>query len=411
MPHFENLSLRNPSALQAIGNWTYCGQVNGVSPRWIIAPQKTPHASYHLGQDLTSYLVTGRYDPSDASTRLCVSQPDTRTAFPNSDVTTFFYTHQVTTIDRYLWVAAANISGVPSLMALPEGVNIPAGPSGLWTDRSSTYPYAGNGYTGGMLIKKALTEGALYVAFVGAGAANKGGVCRAADTTTAINTGFIEQTNVGTRFTSIVLNGFGVANDGQVQFIATNVGVFKSTNAGATWTSQGTGPFSGATVGGHCEFTHVPAWGAGAWVMLCDEAVNGRGVWITSDNGTSWARSSLIGTNTQPTSLYFSSIESLDPTGKILVGFQGAAPCKIFISLNGGAKWAFVTSLIPPYYDMDSNPAALSSPPGPVIVINDNNRITLIWPGDTGDEGVFVSDSFGPMGPYYQNDPNVWSRP
>lgn len=411
MPHFENLSLRNPSPLQAIENWTYCGQLNGVTPKSMLQPQKTARVTYHLGQDLTYYLVASRYDPSDDSRRVCVSSVDTRTNFTGTDLSTFYHTKQLISIDRYLWVSGANGSNVPLLMALPQGIDIPTGPSGLWTDRSSTYPYAGDGYAGDMLIRKALTDGAIFVAFVGAGAANKAGCFRAGDTTTAINSGFIERTSVGTRFTSSFMGGYGVAHDGQVQFMSTDVGIFKSTDSGATWVNQGTGPFGGQSLGGHCEFLHVPAWGAGAWVMFCDEVIPGRGVWVTSNNGANWVRSSLIGTNTQPSSLYFTSIESLDPTGKILVGFQGVAPCKVYVSLNGGAKWAFVTSLCPPYYDIQTNPAGLLNPPGPPMVVNDGTRITLLWPGDTGDEGVFVSNSFGPLGQYYPNDPNVWSRP
>lgn len=412
MPHFDNLSLRNPSALQAIENWSYCGQVNGVSPKAMIQPQRSTRGTYHLGQNLVYYMLAGRYDPADSSTRVCVSAPDTRTNFTGTDLSTFFFTKQLASFDRYLWVSGANNSNVPSLMALPQGVNVPTGPSGSWVDLTSTaYPYAVNSYSGDILVRKALTDGAVFVAFQASGGAVKAGCCRAADTTTAINSGFIERTSVGTRFTAASLNGYGVANDGVVQFMATNADVFKSTNSGQTWTGLGTGPFGGNIVGGHCEFIHVPAWGAGAWVMLCDEAVSGRGVWVTSDNGTSWGRSSMIGTNTQPSSFYASAIESLDITGKILVAFQGVAPCKIYISLNGGVKWAFLTSLIPPYYDAETNPVGLSNPPGPPIITNDGTRITVMWPGDTGDEGVFVSNAFGPLGQYYPNDPNVWSRP
>lgn len=408
MPHYENLSLRNPSALQAIENWSYCGQVNGASPRDIRAPMRTSRSSYHLGQDLRYHLLTARHDPSGHPVRLCVGRSESRTDFPDTDITTFFLTKQITTIDNYLWVTGANSPGVPSLMALPQGVDIPPGPSVLWTDRSATYPYAGFGYPGDMMIRKASTEGALYVAFVGAGAANKGGCFRAATTATAISTGFTEQTNSGTRFAASTLNGFAVSPDGQKQMLSCDQGLYYSGNAGVTW--SGASGFTD-TVVGHCEIVYTPAFGVNSWVCCNDEIASGRGVWFTTNNGTNWARASLIGTNTQPTSFYFNTIEALDTQGKILVGFQGIAPCKIYYSLNGGTKWSFITSLIPPYYDMDTNPAALLDPPGPVIVINDGNRITLVWPGETGDEGVFVSDAFGPSGLYYPNDPNVWSRP
>jgi hypothetical protein len=360
-----------------------------------------------LGQDLKYYQVVARHDPAGDPRKVCVGRSDSRTDFPDTDITTFFFTHQLTTIDNYLWVSGGNGVGVPLFMALPQGVNIPSGPSGLWVDRSATYPYAGNGYQGQMLIRKAATEGALYVAFAAGGLANKAGCFRAASTNTAISTGFTEQTNVGTRFASTTLGGYGVSDDGQVQLMSTDQGVYRSTNAGVTWTVAITGL---DTVIDHCEFRHVPAFGAGCWVM-CNNTpgASGKGVWFTSNNAANWTRASLLGTNTQPTSFYLDNIERLDSQGRVLVGFAGLAPCKVYISLNGGTKWAFVTSLIPPYYDMDVNPEALSTTPA-VICINDGNRLTLIWPGETGDEGVFVSDSFGPVASFYPTDPNVWSR-
>lgn len=407
MPLFDNVQLRNPIAIQAVTNWSYSGQViSGATATGIAPPESSARGTFHLGSEGAYHLVASRRSPLLGSTRyLTYSTAFTRTNWTSADVTTFHRVSSVQNLDSRLWVTATAANGVPLIMALPPGQSIPPGPSSVfWTDRSPNYPGYGASNAGHLLLQKASTEGAYYSIYVNS-VTSQGGVMRASDGATAYTIGFTD-ISAASRFTGVnTLTGYGVSVDGQVQMMSHGSGTLRSTNGGVSWAN--TMNF-GVSVSGHCEFLHVPKWGAASWVMCCDDQASpGKGVWWTSDNGSSWTRPSLLNSVDVSTTLYFNVVEKLDARGEILVGFQGISPLKIYVSLNGGRKWAFVTSILPPYYDTEKNPEAISTPQGQPIVINDNNRFTVIWPGDTGDEGVFVSDAFGPFNLVNKN-PGIW---
>lgn len=399
MPLIENAVLHNPLALQAICSWTYVGQMNGLpAGKAIRAPIYSNRGSFHLGADYKLHLLAGRVQSANG-VRLASSKADTYTDFSATDTTSFFYVYGYNNIDSILWVMTGNNLAQPGLFALSSGTDIPASGTGAYTDRSATFPFTG--HSGNMMLEKALDEGALYVAWCSEDD-NLCGISRAASSQVAISSGFTEITP-STRFAGIILQGYGVSNDGQTHMVSTTTQTLRSVNGGVNWTPM---TFSSPILK-HCEFMHVPRHGAASWVMSCDSPfAAGRGVWWSNNNGSTWARSTIVDGGS-PTDFYLSDIQKLDSTGTILVGFVGIAPLKIYISLNGGRKWAFLTSLIPPYYDMDANPLALDDPPGPPIIVNDNNRIIVMWPGETGDEGVFVSGTFGTFG-RIQNTPSIW---
>lgn len=405
MTHFNDITLRNPIALQAAGNWNYSGQMHhGSITDPIYGASSSRRGTFHLGLNSHYNTVLTRLNLSVFNSQLAVSADHTRTNFstaafsPATSTRTCGFIYSMHHFDGYMWILGEQTTTFrPFVAALIDGVAIPTTASVAWVDRSGDTPFGASAATPNFMCKA--SDGKLY--YLMCNQVNAITTMTAASTVAAVTTGF---TTAGTWAAGAAF-GYGISVDGSIQMLSTGVGTARSTNSGAGW---GDTMNFGVTVSGRCEFVHVPKFGNGRWCATVLTGA-GRGLWWTDDNGSSWTRSTLVGGGST-TNFHFTMIEKLNPTGEVLLGFYGIAPCQVYISLNGGKQWAFLTSVVPPYFDVVSHPEIANEAEMGCIVVNDGSRISLHWPGATGDEGVFVSDMFGLPG-YTRdaNDPRNWS--
>lgn len=404
MTYFKDITLRNPIQLQAAANWNYSGQQYlGANTLSLRGGDYTRRGSFQLG-DLFKYQTVLQ---SGVGT-LAVSTPFTRTDFSTtySAPTTLAYTTGlINSMDHYdgvLWILGRTTFGtLPFFAGLADGTSIPVGASASWVDKSFQTPFGANAGDAGFMRRT--SDGQLYFLIERLFGPTSVGTMHSASTTAAMSSGFTYVTATAALGS---MGGYGINSDGSIQMMSLLSGTTaRSTDGGVHWAN--TMNF-GTAVGGTMEFVHCPKFGSAHW---CCTSLGGNGIWYTTDNGSSWTRSRFIGGSSSSTVGYnFTLLEKLDPNGEILLGFYGIAPLKIFMSLNGGKDWAFVNSVLPPYFDNLTHPEIAQEYAYGCILVNDGSRLSLYWPGITGDEGVFVSDLLNLPSYYVEpGDPRPWS--
>lgn len=405
MTYFNGVTLRNPIQLQAAGNWNYSGQVyHGSQTMSLAGGFGSRRGTFHLGANYVYNTVLCRNTGS--AIVMSVGTSNNRTGFssttfsPATSTRTCALIYSLHHFDGYMWVLGQQGVGSnfrPFMAALADGINIPTTASASWVDRGVDTPFGSNPAVSSYLRRT--PSGALYFLCSGPTTNN---VMTAASTSAAVSTGF---SSVGSFSSVDGIFGYGINTDASIQMMSTSSGTARSTNSGASWAN--TMSF-GVTVSGLTEFRHCPKFGSGRWCCSSLQ-FSGKGLWYTDDNGSSWTRSTMVGGGST-VNLAFTLIEKLDPDGEVLLGFYGIAPCQVYISLNGGKEWAFLTSVIPPYFDNVGHPEIANEALFGCILVNDGSRLALYSPGATGDEGVFVSDMLNT--PAYNRepgDPRSWS--
>lgn len=402
MTHYNDITLRNPIVLQAAGNWNYSGQVyHGSETLGLSGGFRTRRGTFHLGANNVYNTVMCR----NFGAAMAVTANNTRTDLssasfsPATSTRTCAAIYSLHHFDGHMWVLGQQAGGGgnrPFMAALIDGVNIPTTASASWVDRGGDTPFGASAGVASFMRQTA--GGALY--FLASGPTSNN-VMSAASTTAAVSTGF---TSIGSYSTATGIFGYGINTDASIQMMSTSAGTARSTNGGVGW---GDTMNFGVTVSGLCEFVHTPKFGAGRW--CCSSLANaGKGIWWTDDNGSSWTRSTIVGGGSTAT-MAFTLLEKLTPDGEVMLGFYGIAPCQVYISLNGGKEWAFLTSILPPYFDNVSHPEIANEALNGCHLIDDGSRYALYWPGATGDEGCFISDMFGLPVYYRKTDARAWS--
>lgn len=153
------------------------------------------------------------------------------------------------------------------------------------------------------------------------------------------------QTWTPTSAPSIEWNHVASSADGNRLFAAGSPYIYGlSTNAGATWTTNVEPQFTTNTQ-------------YGSWACIASSvdgntliAMNGNGVWASTNSGLSWNSNSVVGVN-----LFASVALSADGQKAVAVDGYGGSHGGIYTSTNSGINWSQTTAPIEPWTSVASS--------------------------------------------------------
>ena len=212
-------------------------------------------------------------------------------------------------------------------------------------------------------------------------------------------------TEIGTRWISLSSPGdyvVALAVSGTNLFAGTDGGgVFLTTNNGTSWTSANTGLI-------YLVYTRVRALaisGTNLFVGIFDAGYYG-GIYLSTNNGTSWTHVSTGLENTDVTALAVSGVNLFAGT----VGHGNY--CGVYLSTNNGTSWTKMTvSSSSEIYVLALSGTNLfaGTPSGVILFINNGTSWTKVGTGFPAGAvyGLAISDSYL----FAATQSGVWRRP
>jgi hypothetical protein len=398
MPNFDDITLKHPIIMQAVGNWSYCGTLNQGANATSFSGDRDNRATYHISFGGLYYhvfvrnglLVVSQYGLDITSVG---SQPS-KTSGTSLNVVSSARFH-----DGNLWVLGQTVSATGGVLALPAGFAVNVNPDPNWIDRTADLPST-IGSNSPNYFRKAVDAGFYYFLFTDFAAVTT--TVMRASIATATTTGFTSISTTKIPNNNII--GYGVSPDGSVQMAAAQNGnCYRSLDGGVTWSLM-----AGLALSVNADFVYSKKFSR--WVS-CGGGIGpysggNQGLHYSNDNGGTWLTSKSLGNALdlqQVNSSLFTHIERLTADGSILLGISGEFPVQLWISLNGGREWAFLRAIQGPF-STPGNPQI-----APVAVLNDGSRVMIFQTGLSGDESMFTSDMFGtPIYLTSSTDPKYW---
>jgi len=393
MPYFDEITLKHPIALQAIGNWTFCGTVTQGLEGFPYLGDADNRGAHHIGTGGMYYHVllrSGKIVPNQFGLNMSFdgAAPTKTGGLSIENITSLKF------MDGFLWVLGQTLSGTCAIFALAAGTSIPLSTSTSWIDRTNDVSFHATASVVKFMRKATIAGNYYYLATDLT--ANTTTVMRAV-AATATTTGFTSIST--TKIPSNNIIGYGVSPDGTVHMAAAASGTcYRSTDGGVTWASMSLTLTTSAT------FT----WALNGRWMASGGGFSFGNMSYSDNNGLAWTTCKALGEPTvdlQTANVLgtFTHIERIVSDGSILLGIAGQYPIQLWVSLNGGREWAFLRALNAPFNDPDNTQSS------PLAVINDGSRIVIYQCGLTGDEGMWCSDVFGtPIYRSYATDPKYW---